>query len=59
MMRNKHTHGKDCLDQSAATADRKSHDAEAKKREAHRQELARAEWLDWFPPRGSTTRQAK
>jgi hypothetical protein len=59
MMRNKYTHAKDCIDQLAATADRKSHDAEAKKREVHRQELARAEWLDWFPPHRSTTRQAK
>lgn len=50
MIRNKHTHAKDCADQAAASADRKSHDAAARKREAHQQQLAHAEWFEWYPP---------
>lgn len=48
-MHNKHTHDKDCADQAAASADRKSHDTAAKKREAHYQQLAHAEWFEWYP----------
>jgi hypothetical protein len=48
-MAEKHTHAKDCADQAAASADRKSHDAAAKKREARQQELARAVWFEWYP----------
>lgn len=45
----KHTHPKDCPDNKEAAADRKVHDAVAKKREDRQQVLAHAEWLDWFP----------
>jgi hypothetical protein len=51
MIQNKHTHAKNCVDQAAAAADRKSHDAIAKKREARQQELARVAWFEWYPPR--------
>jgi hypothetical protein len=51
MTRGKNTHPKDCPDQAAASTDRKSHDAAAKKREVNQQQLARAAWFDWFPPR--------
>jgi len=50
-MRGKHTHPKECPDHAAATIDRKSHEAAAKKREADQQRLARAEWFDWLPAR--------
>jgi hypothetical protein len=44
----KHTHPKDCPDHKEAAADRKTHDATAKKREERQQVLAHAEWFDWF-----------
>jgi hypothetical protein len=51
MMRGKHTHPKECPDHAAASTDRKSHEAASKKREVVQQQLARAAWFDWFPPR--------
>jgi hypothetical protein len=51
MTRTKYTHPKECPDHVAANSDRKSHEAAAKKREVHQQELARAEWFEWYPPR--------
>lgn len=33
----------------SARRDRKSHEAAANKREAHQQQLARAEWFEWYP----------
>ena len=44
----KHTHPKDCPDTKEAAADRKLHDAVAKKREERQKVLAHAEWFDWF-----------
>jgi len=44
----KHTHPKDCPDHKEAAADRKSHDAVAKKREEKQQVLAHTEWFDWY-----------
>ncbi|HEY3061824.1 MAG TPA: hypothetical protein VGL99_22855 [Chloroflexota bacterium] len=51
MMRSKYTHPKDCPDHAQAAVDRKQHEAAAKVRQVRQQRLARAEWLDWFPPR--------
>jgi MoxR-like ATPase len=47
----KHTHTKDCPDHAAATANRKTHEAERKLREAEQQRLARDVWFDWLPSR--------
>jgi hypothetical protein len=44
----KHTHPKDCPDHKEAAADRKLHDAVAKKREERQQVLAHSEWFDWY-----------
>ncbi|HEY3059692.1 MAG TPA: hypothetical protein VGL99_12025 [Chloroflexota bacterium] len=51
MTRSNCTHPKECPDQAAASVDRKSHEAAAKKREVDQQRLARAAWFEWFPPR--------
>ena len=48
-MAEKYTHAKDCVDQAAASADRKSHDAAAKKREVRQQQIAHTVWFEWYP----------
>jgi hypothetical protein len=49
-MTSKYTHPSDCTDHKAAAADRKAHDAAAKKREARQQALAHTVWLEWYAP---------
>jgi hypothetical protein len=44
----KHTHPKDCPDHKEAAADRKLHEAVAKKREERQQVLAHSEWFNWY-----------
>lgn len=44
----KHTHPKDCPDHKEAAADRKLHEALAKKREERQQVLAHSAWFDWY-----------
>ena len=44
----KHTHPKDCPDSKEAAADRKLHEAVAKKREERQQVLAHSAWFDWY-----------
>jgi hypothetical protein len=44
----KHTHPKDCPDSKEAAADRKLHEAVAKKREERQQVLAHSEWFNWY-----------
>jgi hypothetical protein len=51
MTSTKHVHAKDCPDRTAADADRKQHAAAQMKRQLRLQVRARAEWLDWLPPR--------
>jgi hypothetical protein len=46
----KHTHPKDCPDHKAADADRKQHEAERMKSQQRQEVLARADWLEWYPP---------
>ena len=49
-MATKYTHPKDCTDQKAAAADRKTHAAALDQRQRQLQLRAHAEWFDWFPP---------
>jgi len=48
MAKQQHTHGKDCPDYKAASADRAKHAAAAIEREVRRQALAHSQWMDAY-----------